>query len=357
MYLDAKIGFFQSMTTKIPYSIFGAIFIFILSLLASCVSDPKGPDVSKVPIDLKILRFEEDLFRLDTNDMEGGLDALNQKYPDFLPFFLREIAHNQDDPDETPIEAAKGFITADPVLKLRDSVQQAFPDFSREEKSLEKLMKHHRYYLPDAPSIKVVTAVTEFISDAYMVNDSVLLLGLDMFLGADFVGYNPEVFPAYLTRQFSPEYLPVKAAMAISNQTLGPPPAERVLDHMIHNGKRLYIMSSLLPETPDSLVMGYTAEDMAGCYANEQNVWARLLDMEVLYEQLGPKNMKIVMPSPNATNVYTEAPGEIGNWIGLRIVEAYMKRNPETSMDDLIQLRDSQKLLEAAKYKPARARK
>jgi hypothetical protein len=76
--------------------------------------------------------------------------------------------------------------------------------------------------------------------------------------------------------------------------------------------------------------------------------------MGVLYEPLGPKNQKIVMPAPNATSVFTEAPGEIGNWIGWQIVKSYMKRNPDTSMDELIQLRDTQAFMEASKYKPPR---
>ena len=36
-------------------------------------------------------------------------------------------------------------------------------------------------------------------------------------------------------------------------------------------------------DVPDSLKMGYTREQMEGCYANEQGVWARLLDQNLLY--------------------------------------------------------------------------
>jgi hypothetical protein len=102
------------------------------------------------------------------------------------------------------------------------------------------------------------------------------------------------------------------------------------------------------------MLMNYTRQEMEGCYANEQNVWARLLDMKVLYEPVGPRNQKIVMPSPRAENVYTEAPGEIGNWIGWQIVNSWMERHPEASLSDLLKASDSQQFLEAAKYKPKR---
>jgi hypothetical protein len=52
--------------------------------------------------------------------------------------------------------------------------------------------------------------------------------------------------------------------------------------------------------------------------------------------------------------LFTEAPGEIGNWMGLQIVRAYMLRHPDTSLDQLLAMQDAQQLLEASRYKPKR---
>ncbi|MEZ4920995.1 MAG: hypothetical protein R2792_17975 [Saprospiraceae bacterium] len=342
------------MTTKNTRSIWTSLILFVLLSQLACTSDPSGPDVSGIDIPFSVQRFDQDLFKLDTTQMEASLDELLAKYPDFLPFFINEIAHDMTQPDQSPLDAVKGFITAPPILRLKDSVELAFPNLDKQEPGLKQLLKHYRYYFPERPTPRIVTAVTEFIGDAYLVNDSLLMIGLDMFLGEDFGGYNPEFFPQFIRRQFVPENMTTKAAMAICSQRTGPPPDERILDYMINNGKTLYMMSKLMPFAPDSVIMGYTADQIAESLANEQNVWARMLDMGVLYEPLGPKNQKIVMPAPNATSVFTEAPGEIGNWIGWQIVKSYMKRNPDTSMDELIQLRDTQAFMEASKYKPPR---
>ena len=123
---------------------------------------------------------------------------------------------------------------------------------------------------------------------------------------------------------------------------------------MLNNGKILYIVDCLLPTVPDSMKMGYTREQMEGCYANEAEVWARLLDLQVLYTPVNDKNQKIVMPSPSAEIVFPQAPGEIGNWVGWQIVKAYMERHPNTTMEQLLNFNDPQKFLEQAKYKPKR---
>lgn len=304
--------------------------------------------------EIKIQRFDRDLFALDTTNMADNMQTLAQTYPDFLPFFIAEIAHDQSNPEETPEEALSGFVTASQVRRLYDSCQAAFPNLDQLETDLDKMLRQYRKHFPQKPEPRFVAAVTEFVGDAYAVNDSLVLIGLDMFLGENFSGYDPNHFPQYLRKQFVPEYMTTKVALTLSSRLVGPPPSERVVDFMINNGKVLYLMDALLPEVPERLKMGYSQEQLEGCYANEQEVWARLLELKVLYEPLNNKNQKIVMPSPATEVLFQEAPGEVGNWIGWQIVKAYMRRHPDTSLEELLNLRDTQRFLEQAKYKPKR---
>lgn len=344
------------MYRNIKYIITMAVFLTAGAIFYQCQNDPadRAPDVSDIAVQVRLDRFDQALFALDTANLEAGLKELATHYPDFFPFFLTEIAHDETNPDESPREAIGGFVTALQVRRLNDSCQAVYRDLGWLKRDLEQMMRYYRYYFPERPLPRFTCAVTEFIGDAYAVNDTLVMIGLDMFLGENFSGYNPEIFPQYLRRQFQKEYMTTKIAMALTSRIAGPPPGEKILDYMIHNGKILYLMDRLLPAVPDSIKMGYTRDQMEGCYANEQEVWARLLDMNVLYQGLSSKNQKIVMPSPSADNVFQEAPGEIGNWLGWRIVEAYMRRNPNLPMEELLNFRDSQQLLEQAKYKPKR---
>jgi hypothetical protein len=49
-----------------------------------------------------------------------------------------------------------------------------------------------------------------------------------------------------------------------------------------------------------------------------------------------------------------EAPGRTANWIGFQMVNSYMKRYPETTFEELIELQDAQALMDQSRYKPAR---
>lgn len=312
---------------------------------------PDTPDVSDVKVSALIRRLDRDLFGIDTTRFLESFNQLAAKYPVALPFFASEIAYVPES-KMTPETAVYDFITAPQVRKLNDSCQVAFPDLEQFQNEVTSLMQFYKYYFPQKKELVTITAVTEFVGDAFMVDDTTMMIGLDFYLGENFLGYNPSLFPQYLRRQFTKENMIVKYGFALSNYLVAPPKTEQILDHMIRNGKVLYIMDCLLPAVPDSVKLNYSKADLEGAIFNEQETWARLLDMKVLYEPLSPRNMKIVTAGPSTDNVFRESPGQIGNWIGWQIVKSYIKRNPDITLKDLAQQDDAQAFLEKAKYKP-----
>lgn len=342
-----------------PARLFFGVMLTGFLLICSCEQPTRKrdkPDVSDIDVSVSLLRFDQDLFALDTADLEAGLNRLTAKYPDMLPLFAVNLIHDQTNPNETPAQAVRGFIGAPQVRQLYDTVQQAYGDLRWLEADLTQMFRYYKFYFPDKPVPQVVTMVSEFATDAFTYGDSLCGIGLDLFLGENYPAYlaDQERFPAYLRRQFRREYIPVRLAKALVQNQAGDVAGDRLIDHMIHNGKQLYLVDLLLPDTPDTLKMGYTHTELAGCEANEAAVWARLLEQNLLYSTDIHNWRKLVMPSPNAPIVFQEAPGEVGNWMGWQIVRAYMRRHPQTTPEQLLNLTDAQQFLEQAKYKPKR---
>lgn len=350
-----KIALFFNPASQIAKTfVFAAVLLSFALLLSHCGDDNKrhAPDVSHIPVKIQIRRFEQDVFAMDTNQLEIGMQQMSRKYPELFTLFTVNIIHDQTNPKELPDQALRAFLGAPQMRRLNDTVQQVYGDLRYLEKDLTQLFRYYKYYFPEKPVPQVATMVSEFATDAFTAGDSLCGIGLDMYLGENYRGYDPELFPAYIRRQFRREYIPVRLAKALAQNLADQPPGDRLLDQMIYNGKVLYMVDCLLPETADSLKMGYTQNQLEGCIANEQAVWARLIDQNLLYSTDFAKFRKLVSPSPNAPLVFEEAPGEIGSWVGWQIVKSYMKRYPKTTLRELLDMTDAQAFLEKAKYKP-----
>src|SRR6476661_5588789 len=60
-------------------------------LLLSCNNRDKVPDVSSIAVNLKMERFEEGFFTMDTLHIAEGINRVAKQYPAFFPLFTGQI--------------------------------------------------------------------------------------------------------------------------------------------------------------------------------------------------------------------------------------------------------------------------
>lgn len=330
-----------------------------LFLLTGCLTDaePDIPDVSGIEVDLEIHRFEKDLFQLDTNDMEAGLQELRDRYPEFAPIYLDQIlgASRAPVPEATYI---KGFITFPEIRKLYDTCMLMYDDLGFLERDLEQALRFFRYHFPDQALPDLTTYISEYSLGGFIYGENRLALGLDFYLGRDYpyARYNPANpnFSAYLTRSFTRAYMVRKALKPLVNDLVGETRDGRMLDYMINAGKKLYLTEQLLPRTPDSILLEMTGTQVQWLNDSEIQIWAYLLQENLIYDSEWLKIRKFVEYAPSIPQMHPEAPGRSANWIGWQIVKAYMDRYPETTLPQLLAIKDPQQILDQSRYKPRR---
>ncbi len=346
----------------------GLLFLIIAStIVASCGKDKNIPDVSDIEADVEVRRFERDLFSLDTAHMAQALENLESKYPEFSNIYFGQILGSTDSliaPEGHPAYV-KGFIRYPTVRQLYDTTQIIFGDFSDIRDRYHQAFQFLKYYFPDQPTPDVTTFISEYSVAAFIYGDNQLAVGLDLFLGENYPyqKYNPNNtnFSAYLVRTFNKDHLVSKSLQPLIADLIGLPQGNRLLDLMVHNGKELFILDKLLPFAPDSVKLEITSEQVKWLEDNELEMWAYFLkenagfsDQNLLYSSDWQAIRKYVEYSPSSPGMPEQAPGRTANWLGWKIVEAYMERHPEATMQDLINLKDAQTLLDQSKYRPKR---
>ena len=339
-----------------------SIAILLTTLIIGCRNDDDDkniPDVSNIVINVKIQRFEQDLFAIDTLNTEGGIKNLGAKYPKVADLFFKDIITAKQ-PNQTPPQyqaMIKQFLTDTSVRKTADTTQIVFKNFEPYKKEFEQAARFYKYYFPNQPDLTFITFVSQYNYDVFNFGRDSIGIGLDFFLGENHSDYNfmETLRYAYVRRTLTKEHLVAKAMrMQIAEMAAGTEGGNRMLDVMIFNGKQLYILDQLLPTTPDSIKFGYNAAQTKWCKDNESGIWSSFLKNNVLYETNFKKIAKLVTPSPNSPGMPPEAPGETGNYIGWQIIKQFMKRNPNTSLQQLLGMNDAQMILDKSKYKPVR---
>ncbi len=332
------------------------IIITCIFILFSCNNGEKTPDVSKIKINLKTQRFEKDLFTLDTINFPVHLEQLIAKYPSFGENFLSTILGA--DPKWTNDSVAsyvKGFINA--YKNVYDSSELMFKEFYTYETEIKKGLQFVKNYFPNykLPE-KIITYIGPIDGFGDILSDDALIVGLHLHLGKNYPLYKSELvqqtYPAYISNHFEPDFIAVNS---IKNIVLDLFPEKMedksLVQQMVEKGKRLYVISKLLPYTDEYKLISYTNEQLKDSYNHEKNIWnlfvqnnlLQTIDINVIKNYIGE--------SPKTQELGEASPGNIGSFAGWQIVKKYMRQNSKISLEKLMAT-DNDIIFQDAKYKP-----
>ena len=113
-------------------------------------------------------------------------------------------------------------------------------------------------------------------------------------------------------------------------------------------------MNEIFPDVADSIKTGYSSDQLKWCRINEKNTWSFFIDQKLLFTNDQNEVAKYINDGPATNGFPKEAPGAIGQWMGWKIVEAYMKNNTSVTLEQLMNANDNKKILNDSKYKPGK---
>src|SRR5690606_15541068 len=137
-----------------------------------------------------------------------------------------------------------------------------FADLADIEAAFENAFRHYKHYYPQGNIPKIQTMITGLYRDLY-VSDSLIIIGLEYFIGQD-AKYKPNDVPAYIYRRFSPDYV-VPASFLFLSEYFNRVDQEdqTLLNEMVTAGKSFYFTKAMMPCVPDSVVIGFTSEEIS----------------------------------------------------------------------------------------------
>jgi hypothetical protein len=305
----------------------------------------------------KIMRFEKELFSIDTNQTEIGLEKLYQKYGIFYLSYARDLMALKDDKtDSLFIKSMSMVVKYKPFRLLENTVDSAFTDMKNTEDELGLATAIYKQEFPKRATPHYVTFISEY-AYANVTYDSVMCIGLDMYMN-ETLGkfYRALEFPEFMIRKLRREYVVPNTIKALGisqfeEQTIKD---KRFIATMIFEGKVRYFMNALLPYTADTIILGYTAEQLKWCYENEGEVWAHFIEKDLLYKDEQSTFMRYFNDGPftSADGVPPESAPAIGVFEGWQIVKKYMKENSSVTLEELMNETDFEKILKQSKYRP-----
>ena len=312
------------------------LFLVALSLFGCDNSGDIEKDISKISIEVSVMRTEKQF----ANTSIDSLGSLKEKFP---MFFSKRI------PDSIWISRMQSPLHQE----MADEILKIFPDQTNLVATLGPLFQHIKYYFP---RFRVPTTVTlindvDYQSRVIVASDTLLLLSLDNYLGADHRYYSD--IKRYIVENLKASQIPSDVAKAYAQKYIAPPTKNTFLEQMIYFGKQLYLQELWLPNTSDASKIGYTDKQWQWAEDNQVDMWRYFVEKELLFSTDPGLTPRFISNAP-FSKFYLELDNEsspmAGRYLGWKIVRAFMKNNDITPQQLLVF--DAEALFKKSKYKP-----
>lgn len=299
--------------------------------------------------DIDMKRYEKLLFETPAAQLPEVLKQNEYEYRYLLnenldnPMYMRQIVD---------------FVSDPMMKKVFEATQKRYADLSWLEKDLEEPMNKTRKLFPELDIRYFYTLITGgFDYNMRVVSvDSFLAVDICQYAIADmsFAGYFQ--YPQYLMNLLDSSFILPDCMQAVGinafmsmNQS---PELNTLLDYMVFRGRILCFLNEVLPDVPLEKKIRYTPDQLEWAEENEGNVWGYMVQNQLLYSADNDKIRDFIDDAPKTRQFADSAP-RLADFIGMKIIEKYMEKTSCT-MQELFMQNDSQKILAASGYKPAR---
>lgn len=302
---------------------------------------------------IRINRFDTALLQWIDSDNPAILAQIKSTYPRMLDVLGKALFH-RNAPDSSAFYDHLINYYSEPALHslYKDAVGHYpadSPEMAAVTKELSRGFSRMRQLFPSM-QIPAVYMHVSGLQQNVIVADSLLSCSIDKYLGA---GY--PLYEVYFYAWQRKSMIPGRMAKDCLNAWLKSEYPYRgkenvLLERMIYEGKIIYVLMQLGDFSYQDL-LSLTDGEYRWCSEYEASLWAAMIERKHLYTPDILTVSKYFLSSP-ATFISEEAPGNLGHFIGYRIVEKYMKRT-KSSCEELMKNSNAQDMLKKSEYKPA----
>jgi hypothetical protein len=301
---------------------------------------------AKKQLDIRILRYEQDLFSLDMNNLREGVKLLSKKYP----LLIEQNIWN----DSIQLEALKSFLQDTVIIALYQEVEKTVKtDVLLKE--LEAAFAYYKVFYPNDSIPEIITQLfgLDLSMPTVFIYDDILFINIDMYLGADYPYYAAMGMPVYIAERHELVYLPVDIfKKAVVHKHLARVPHATLLDAMITEGKKLYFAEMMLPALHERYIIGYSEEKYHWATQYLGNAWSYIIEKNELFGKNESLLRIYIEEAPFTKPFGNDSPGRMGAFIGWKLIQSYMANNPEITLPELMQETDYQNILNLSRFKP-----
>ncbi len=169
-----------------------------------------------------------------------------------------------------------------------------------------------------------------------MVGDSLVMVALNHYLGADYEGYAG--MPVYQKALKTPDRIvyDVAEAWLSSRYPYKKNAGQKVSNRMFYEGALMLAVKEATATDNEWQLLGMTPDEWQTAKGAEAEAWREMAARQMLFSDSPEVEMKLFDPAPSTVVGEMVLPARMGRFIGMRMVESYLASHPGETPQNLL---------------------
>ena len=313
-------------------------FLLILILLSGCSNNPLDVDASKVQVNIGFVNLDSIFVNSDSAQLikqhHKHLKEINEIYEYELGYCL-----GVGNPSDTAFLRSVRMFLSDPyITRLENRIAEKFPSLENQKKEIVSGFKYLKFHLPSAKLPENIVFMNSFFAANAFSTEKQIGVGLERYLGmkTDVIKELPgQDFPEWMREGMDAQFLSRDVLCSWIMTHCIDEVKGNLADNIVRWGKVLYLTQAAFPESSPATILRYSEADYKWAIDNEYSLWKYLVDQKMLFKIDDLNTTNLLNDGPFTPGLPEKGPDRLGQFLGLRIIEAYMKEK-EITIQQLI---------------------
>lgn len=290
---------------------------------------------------IKVFRYDRLQFEATAMNSFSALQKMSLDCPRATKILIEDVLMLGTVDEPAINERLCEYYSDTILLRLMQDATEKFKDMTSLEKGFTEGFHRLREEIPSFP-IPAVYSQISALNQSVVVGDSLLGFSIDKYMGEDYPLYRRYYYD-YQRRSMNPDRI-LPDCFTFYLLSLYPfewhPGHRSLYDVIMHQGKIHWVVRKVLKMKSNGAMLGYSSEEEDWCKEHEKEMWKWMKERGHL-ASTDPMLIRAYTHSdPSMVLNGEKIPPVIGLWLGMQLVEKYMKQHSDVSIATLLERTD-----------------
>jgi hypothetical protein len=326
--------------------------LILISLLFACNQNPLNVNPRNKDLNITYKNLDSLFVNVPENKLINEIKKYHLNENEILSYQLNHCLGIGNISDSLTAKRIKLFVSDSYISRLETRIHEKFTKLNKIIAKINSGFLFLNHHFPTKKLPKNIIFMNSFFASNVFCTEHEIGIGLERYLGSktDVIKELPsQEFFQWVKDKMDSKFLERDVLTAWIMTHYIEENKENIAAAIVNWGKIIYLTEASFPNLEKPIILRYSQKEFDWCEKNEFAFWKYLVQEKLLFSKNERDMANFINEAPFTIGLPEKGPDRFGQFLGWKMIHSFMKNNPSTTLEELVNIKYTKILQE---YEP-----